>query len=99
MPYNPQQNPNAMRQDAMRRSRDMQRRDAINAAAEADIPPYIQSKPDGASTHHNSQLQEELQHLLTGWDSERLALLGLLYFLYKEGADVKLLLAIAYIIL
>ena len=32
-------------------------------------------------------------------DSERLALLGLLYILYKEGADVRLLLAIAYILL
>ncbi len=32
-------------------------------------------------------------------DGERLALLALLYLLYREGTDVKLLLAIAYIFL
>ncbi len=97
MPHNPQQNSNAMRQDAMRRSRDMQRRDELNAAASADIPPYIEQKSDAET--HRTPLSEELSHLLTGWDGERLALLGLLYFLYKEGADIKLLLAIGYILL
>lgn len=100
MPYNPQRNPGAMRQDAMRRSREMQRRAEENSAKQADIPPYISEKSDAPPpSHQTSLLMNELQNLLTGWDSERLALLGLLYFLYKEGADAKLLLAIAYIIL
>ncbi|MBE6850610.1 MAG: hypothetical protein E7504_02565 [Ruminococcus sp.] len=103
MPHYPQQNFNAMRQDAIRRSREMQRRAAPShntPAHKAESPPYIPQQPDEKPIpHQNLQLPKELQNLLTGWDGERLALLGLLYFLYKEGADAKLLLAIAYIML
>ncbi len=102
MPYNPQRNSGAMRQNAIRRSQNMRRPvPHTDASAEtADIPPYISEKSDAPPpSHQTSLLTSEIQNLLTGWDSERLALLGLLYFLYKEGADAKLLLAIAYIIL
>ncbi len=107
MPHYPQQNFNAMRQDAIRRSREMQRRAApsppaehspsasqINAAHSQAIAPLKQNE-----TMQNNLLSSELQNLLRGWDGERIALLGLLYILYKEGADAKLLLAIAYILL
>jgi hypothetical protein len=44
-------------------------------------------------------LPETLQSLLHDWDGEKLALAGLLYLLYKEGADPALLLALGYILL
>ncbi len=107
MPHYPQQNFNAMRQDAIRRSREMQRRAAPSPPVEhsPSVP-----RTDAAHTQMNAPLKQneavqsgllssELQNLLRGWDGERIALLGLLYILYKEGADAKLLLAIAYILL
>ncbi len=97
----PQSDFNAMRQDAIRRSREMQRRaapeqKAVTPPVMADIPHTINTAPSPAVLQG---LPAELQSLFHGWDGERLALLGLLYLLYKEGADGKLLLAIAYIIL
>ncbi len=97
----PQFNFNAMRQDAIRRSKEMQRR----AVPQKPDTNYIEPpKPDvlpSTSRPANGlpSLNKELQTLLSGWDGERIALLALLYLLYKEGADLKLLLAIAYIIL
>ncbi|MBE6849076.1 MAG: hypothetical protein E7502_04115 [Ruminococcus sp.] len=88
----PQQNFNAMRQDAIRRSREMQRRAGIPQPAE-------QKKPEIPDNPPQPQLPSELEGLLHGWDAERLALLGLLYILYKDGADLGLILAIAYILL
>lgn len=85
MPQYPQQSFQAMRQDAIRRSREMQKK---AAALPPEEPP-----------HPENNLPAELRSLLTDWDAERLALLALLYFLYKEGADLKLLLAIGYIML
>ncbi len=90
----PQQNFNAMRQDAIRRSREMQRR-----AVPPSSPPAPEPLPVPPASPSTGILPKELQHLLTDWDSERLILLALLYILYKEGADHKLLLAIAYIML
>lgn len=95
MPHYPQQNFSAMRQDAIRRSREMQRR----AAPAPPVPHPEQPSMEPASSLHSTPLPPELKTLLQGWDGERLALLGLLYFLWKEGADTKLLLAIAYIML
>ena len=90
MAQTPQQNFDAMRQDAIRRSKEMQRK-----AVPMPPPP----PPPKQETLQNFQISEELQHLLTSWDGEKLALLGLLYLLYKEGAEIEILLAIAYILL
>ncbi len=102
MPQDHQQNFNAMRQDAIRRSREMQRRAGMRSSAAMPSAP-AQEKPASApaapSPSAGSLLPGELQNLMKGWDGERLALLGLLYILYKDGADAKLLLAIAYILL
>ncbi|MBQ7004774.1 MAG: hypothetical protein IJN57_12535 [Oscillospiraceae bacterium] len=89
-------NPDSMRQDALRRSREMQRRTPVPepkpaAPVRGDFPPPAQ--PAAPS------LPKELQGLLQGWDGERLALLALLYLLYREGADPRLLLAIGYVLL
>lgn len=102
MPHYPQQNFNAMRQDAIRRSREMQRRAAQGMSAPPK-PPLSPAEPMHTDAPvkpaQNNALPKELQNLLGGWDGERIALLALLYFLYKEGTDAKLLLAIAYILL
>ncbi len=112
MPQYPNQNFNAMRQDAIRRSREMQRR--ARSAPPAYTPPDPEQgsyhppvqdtpAPEPAPPPEHSSLQglipEELHSLLSDWDGEKLALAALLYLLYKEGADVSLLLALAYILL
>lgn len=110
MPQYPNQNFNAMRQDAIRRSREMQRRaqPAPPAYTPPDPEPYHPPMPDDpapgpAPPPEHSSLQglipEELHSLLSDWDGEKLALAALLYLLYKEGADGSLLLALAYILL
>lgn len=111
----------AMRQDAIRRSREMHRR-AMPAPPVAPPvqppppppdsppkppgpPPPIPPKPPKPPMGELSDLlgslhlSEELRGLLTDWDGEKLALAGILYLLYKEGADPALLLAIGYILL
>ncbi len=91
-------NADSMRQDALRRSREMQRRTAPaeqtpREPVRGDFPPPTKVSPP------DFRLPKELQGLLQDWDGERIALLALLYLLYKEGADPRLLLAIGYIML
>ena len=58
-----------------------------------DLPPQ---KPQGVTLSPElMQLIGRIQHM----DSETLLLLGLLWLLYREHADKKLLLALAYIII
>lgn len=106
MPHYPQQNFNTMRQDTIRRSREMQRRAGMRqdkpetpkpATPKPETPPRIPEPPPSPAPA-GIALPKELQGLFQGWDGERLALLALLYILYKDGADPKLLLAIAYIL-
>lgn len=117
MPQQPQQSFDAMRQDAIRRSREMQRRAAPSpppAPTESprqqnEFPPPASPppaspppKPPNAGAQgllQSLKLPAELNGLLTEWNGEKLALAALLYLLYKEGADVSLLLAMAYILL
>ena len=97
MARSPQQNFDAMRQDAIRRSREMQRR-----AVPMPPPPPASPMPERPSERPAPPIQNppgELQNLLSGLNGEKLALLALLYLLYKEGAETELLLAIAYILL
>ena len=96
----------AMRQDAIRRSREMHRR--ANLTPPSPPPPVPPPPPQEQRPPTTQQLSglleglhlsEELHGLLTEWDGEKLALAGMLYLLWKEGADPALLLAIAYILL
>lgn len=113
MPQRPQQNFDAMRQDAIRRSREMQRR-AVPPPPPQEYhptepppespPPEPMPKPPPMPSEvqgllHQLHLPDELNGLLSDWSGEKLALAGLLYLLYKEGADLSLLLALAYILL
>lgn len=96
----------AMRQDAIRRSREMHRR--ANPPAPAPQPSPPPPPPEAPPLQKPSELSRlldglhlsgELRGLLTDWDGEKIALAGLLYLLWKEGADPVLLLALAYILL
>ena len=105
------QNFDAMRQDAIRRSREMQRRAVPSPPPGAPPPPPkpheppSPPKPPGpppgelGALLDSLHLSGELHSLLHDWDGEKLALVGLLYLLWKEGTDPALLLAIAYILL
>ncbi len=101
------QNFDAMRQDAIRRSREMQRRAAPSPHPEPpppspppDLPPpKLPVPPELNGLLESLHLTDELHSLLRDWDGEKLALAGLLFLLWKEGADPALLLAIAYILL
>ncbi len=108
----------AMRQDAIRRAREMQRQARPFPPPPPPAPPPV--RPDGpphpVPPHPDDpphpdppppapppllpgELSDLLHGLMTGWDGERLALAGLLYLLYREGADPALLLALAYVLL
>ncbi len=98
----PNFNFNGSRQSAVRRT-PMPRPHAQSPPPKADIPPSPVPQPDppacAASSPQPAPAHRDLQSLLTGWDGERIALLALLYLLYKEGTDPALLLALAYILL
>ena len=112
-----------MHQDAIRRSREMQRRAApvqnrppgpapepvpVGSQEDAETarhpkPPYqsppVSSRPQQPHSFlQQLDLPKKLNDLLKDWNGEKLALAGLLYLLYKEGADISLLLALAYIL-
>lgn len=100
----------AMRQDAIRRSREMHRRANPEPPSPPAPPPPPEPPPsppehrpppvpDLSGLLEGLHLSEELRGLLTVWDGEKLALAGILYLLWKEGADPALLLALAYILL
>lgn len=87
-----------MRQEAIRRMQEMQRRAqglfGSNAPAGTDAPP---SQPQDTL---QGQPQKELFRLAGIPIDEEKALIGMLiYILYKQGADVKLLLALGYLML
>ncbi len=98
----PNFNFNGSRQSADRR-KPVPRPPAQPPPPKVDIPPSPASQQEPpACTVSPSQMAaapRDLQNLLTGWDGERIALLALLYLLYKEGTDPALLLALAYILL
>ena len=91
----------AMRQDAIRRSREMQRRAAPLQPPAATQSPQEAAPPPAAPEHKSAEFRipEMLQGFLQDWDAEKIGLAGLLWVLYKEGADPALLLALAYILL
>ena len=101
MAQHPQPNFNAMRQDAVRRAREMQRR-AVPPSPVPEAPPPAPPAPPASSpldTLRALHPESLLQGLLTDWDAEKIALAALLYLLYQDGADAGLLLAVAYILL
>ena len=88
-----------MRQEAMRRMQEMQRRAqglfGGNMQAENNSPPQEPPPVAGQGSAHG-----ELFRLAGIPIDEEKALIGMLiYILYKQGADVKLLLALGYLLM
>ena len=79
-----------MQQDALRRVQEMKRRSKGLTEPPDDTPPEPAAQPKAAPLFN-----------LSGIDiDEEKALIGLLiYILYKQGADIKLLLALGYLLL
>lgn len=86
-----------MRRDALRRMQEMQRR-AMGGDPKPSPPPPRQEQSGDISSLIGSLLgQGGLSGL--GVDSEKAMIALLIYILYKQGADVKLLLALGYLLL
>ena len=99
MAYSDDNNFTTMQEEAIRRVREMQKRSRSIVGASPNSEP---APPKAEETPQSSSL---LSGLLGGnlgdikIDEEK-ALIGLLiYILYKQGADIKLLLALGYLLL
>lgn len=100
---------NKMRQDAIRRSREMTEHTSVSA--DGDIPPNdrsteipkyeddIKSQPPPKQTVKNS-LGNLLNELIGNpIDSDKLLIAAILLMLMKEGGDKRLILALGYILI
>ncbi len=90
-----------MQQDALERLREMQARSktAITPViAESEVTETA-SPMANIQTQQNNMQQNGLSGLLGGLGGDKLLLLLILYLLYKNKADMKLLLAIGYLLL
>ena len=105
MAYSDDNNFTTMQEEAIRRVREMQRRSRSIVGASPNSEPA----PPKAEETHRTQKAPQSSSLLSGLlggnlgdikiDEEK-ALIGLLiYILYKQGADIKLLLALGYLLL
>lgn len=111
MAYSDDNNFTTMQEEAIRRVREMQRRSRSIVGASPDsepAPPNAEENPRTQNVH-SPQKAPQSSSLLSGLlggnlgdikiDEEK-ALIGLLiYILYKQGADIKLLLALGYLLL
>ncbi len=106
MAYSDDNNFTTMQEEAIRRVREMQRRSRSIVGEPA--PPKAEETPRTQNAH-SPQKAPQSSSLLSGLlggnlgdikiDEEK-ALIGLLiYILYKQGADIKLLLALGYLLL
>lgn len=86
---------NMMRQDAMRRAQEMRRQGP--QTTQAPPPPKPAPPPPTAKSIQNPI--QPLQDLLGTLNPERALILGLLFLLAKEGADIKLLAALGYVLM
>lgn len=109
---------NSMRQDAIRRSREMYMHSTVNSSH------YSQGKKENEEPAADKSALSKDEHkaavninhtndvpkkdVLTdnigklfkeGLDSDRITILAVIYLLIREGADMKLVLALAYILL
>lgn len=95
---------NRMRQEAIRRSQEMHSR-AAPASPAGDLPQSPAGIPraeDGGSSSRPKQ--DILSGILGdifggGLDSDKLLIAALLILMIKEGADIKLILALGYILI
>ena len=95
-----------MQEEAIRRVREMQRRSRsiVSASPNSEpAPPNAEETPRTQNAHSPQKAPQSsslLSGLLGGNIDEEKALIGLLiYILYKQGADIKLLLGLGYLLL
>ncbi|HAP79654.1 MAG TPA: hypothetical protein DCQ78_05800 [Ruminococcus sp.] len=115
---------NNMRNDAIRRTREMYRSSAVNtshystaenykskpAPPEPEKIPENPPEPKPPETNNNNPVQKNYSNNLPfpenigkifggNLDSEKLTIIALIIILAKEGADMKLILALGYILI
>ncbi len=116
---------NNMRNDAIRRTREMYRNSVVNTShySQADnyrnnrsIPEEPEKIPESPipeihhentssefnrnQNHNKSIIPENIGKIIgEGLDSEKLTIIALIIILAKEGADMKLILALGYILI
>ena len=88
-------NMDRMRMEAVRRSQEMHRRSNVNSDKEQIEKEYHEEK--GGTGDLLSTLTASLA--AKKGDSDFILIAAIMWLLYKEGADIKILLALAYIIL
>ena len=96
MPQYTRQDGDAMRQDAIRRSKEMYHRAAIpqpTPQRNYDFLP-LREESGAASGGMKKNPLDLLEHL----DKDQILILVLLVMLYKEGGDKKLMMALAYLL-
>ena len=84
-----------MRRDALRRMQEMQRR-AGGLPSPAPPPPVQQAAPPPGEPGRKGGLFNLAGIAI---DEEKAMIAMLIYILYKQGADIKLLLALGYLLL
>ena len=84
-----------MRMEAVRRSQEMHRRSNVNSDKEQIEKEYHEEK--GGTGDLLSTLTASLAAKKS--DSDFILIAAIMWLLYKEGADIKILLALAYILL
>ena len=90
---------NMMRQDAMRRAQEMRRQGSQTTTGGVQAPPPPKPAPPPPTAKSIQNPIQPLQDLLGTLNPERALILGLLFLLAKEGADIKLLAALGYVLM
>lgn len=107
---------NHMRQDALRRTREMHSRSGYTQSnVQAKESPPISSerftinenarKENSSAEYRNKNNSNPLSGLLSGFftdgklDNDKIIIIALIFILAKEGADLKLLIALGYILM
>lgn len=90
---------NMMRQDAMRRAQEMRRQGPQTTTGGVQAPPPPKPAPPPTTAKSIQNPIQPLQDLLGTLNPERALILGLLFLLAKEGADIKLLAALGYVLM
>lgn len=108
MPQYTRQDGDAMRQDAIRRSKEMYHRATIPQPTPQRNYDFLPLREDSAATSGGMKKSPlDLGNLLGGWnpaellehlDKDQILILVLLVMLYKEGGDKKLMMALAYLL-
>lgn len=92
MAYSDDNNFTTMQEEAIRRVREMQRRSRsiVGASPNSESAPPNAEETPRTQNVHSPQKAPQSSSLLSGL---------LIYILYKQGADIKLLLALGYLLL